>query len=117
MASIATGLFALMMGLSGVLYLLAPKPVVDALQALGYPLYFAKMLGVAKVLGALALVVPQARTVREWAYAGFTFDLVAAVVSHLVVGEASHVAQPAVALVLLGISYRLRRRQVGGGIG
>ena len=72
-----TGLFAAMMTLVGVMDVVGPKPVVDSMIALGYPLYFMRMLGVAKLLGAVALIAPpKLPTLREWAYAGFAFDSV-----------------------------------------
>jgi hypothetical protein len=115
-AAVTTGVFALLMTFSGVLYLIAPPPVVATLQLLGYPDYFRILLGVAKLLGAAALVVPlpHAPTLREWAYAGFVFDLIAAVTSHLASGDnAAHALPAAFALGLLLTSYFLRRRMAG----
>src|SRR5262245_26089694 len=87
-AWITTGAFAAMMLASGTLYLIGPRPILEMLRPLGYPLYFVKLLGVAKVVGAVALLAPVRPTLREWAYAGFAFDLLAAVASHIAIGEA-----------------------------
>jgi hypothetical protein len=113
-ARVSTGLVAAVMVFSGVLYLVGPRPVLDVMRELGYPPYFVPLLGVAKLLGVVALVAPwpRAATLREWAYAGFTFDLVAAVVSHLATGGSTHVPQPLAVLTLLMTSYFLRRRAV-----
>src|SRR5947208_501380 len=100
-AWVATGLFVVMMTVSGLLYVVGPKPVIGAMTELGYPVYFVKVLGVAKLLGVVGLVVPDRPTLREWAYAGFTFDLVGAIVSHLATGGVSHVAPPLVLLVIM----------------
>lgn len=54
---------------------------------LGYPLSLFKFLAVAKILGVLAILVPGNPRLKEWAYAGFTFDLLGAVYSGLVVGD------------------------------
>lgn len=54
---------------------------------LGYPIYFITMLSVAKILGVIALLTPGFPKLKEWAYAGFTFDLIAAVWSCLAVGD------------------------------
>jgi len=63
-------------------------------------------------LGAAALIPPGLQTLREWAYAGFTFDLVGAIASHILSGEPIAQAAPAVfVLALLIVSYSLRRRQ------
>jgi hypothetical protein len=110
-AAIATTwIFAVLMGASGVVYLAGGPPAVMAVHDLGYPLYFVKLLGFAKLAGAVALVGPRVRVLREWAYAGFAFDLIAAGVSHVATGEARHLPLPGVMLVLLFASYSLRRR-------
>jgi hypothetical protein len=116
-ATAATWLFAALMTVSGILYLLRLAPVVDAVTSLGYPLYFVTLLGVAKLLGVVALVAPPARPLREWAYAGFTFDLVAAVVSHVATGGAGKAVPPLVVLGLLMASYFLGRRAAAGASG
>jgi hypothetical protein len=94
---------------------------VDAIQAesaltvfrhLGYPDYFSTLLGVAKMLGVVAILAPVPRTLREWAYAGFTFDISAAIVSILAVGDpVTQIAIPLYALLMLGLSYYAWRRR------
>jgi len=96
--------------------------IYDALRApaamavfdhLGYPAYFATLLGIAKVLGGLALLLPVPRVLREWAYAGLTFDVVAASVSILAVGDSvGHIAIPVFVLALIQLSYRGWRRRI-----
>ena len=54
---------------------------------LGYPPYLGKFLGVAKALGIIALLVPGYPRLKEWAYAGFAFDLIGATYSTYAVGE------------------------------
>ncbi len=75
---------------------------------LGYPAYFVEMLVVAKVLGGLALILPQVPAkIKEWAYAGFTFDFIAAFISMWAVGGFSGVlALPIIAMAVLMVSYR-----------
>ena len=69
-------------------YLTGSKQMVEAFRHLGYPDYFRRMLGVAKLSGVLALVAPRVPgVVREWAYAGFGITMVAAVISHLASGD------------------------------
>jgi hypothetical protein len=102
---IPTGLLVLMMGPGGVFDAMAGPQVLDVLHHLGYPDYFARLLGVAKILGVIAVLAPVPRWVREWAYAGFAFDLCAALVSHLAVGDgAGDVLPPVIGLVLVGVS-------------
>ncbi len=79
----------------------------DAIVSMGYPLYFVGFIVVAKVLGSIALVVPQIpKGVKEWAYAGFAFDFIAALVSmYFVMGMSGFLALPIIALVILKVSH------------
>lgn len=81
---------------------------VQGITHLGYPVYFGTMLAVFKVLGALVLIIPQVpRRIKEWAYAGFGIDFIAALVSLWVVdGFGGTVVLPAVFFVFLVISYK-----------
>jgi len=107
----ATGLFAAVMALSGAAFLAGPPPVVATLRHLGYPDYFRSLLGIAKLLGVAAILVPRLSALREWAYAGFAFVMLGAVASHLSSGEPPAKALPALfVLGLLLTSYLLRRR-------
>ena len=74
---------------------------------LGYPMYFVLILVVAKILGSIALALPQIpKTVKEWAYAGFTFDFTIAFVSILAVsGFSMFLIAPIIAIIILAISY------------
>lgn len=110
LALITTGLFSLLMFVSGLALLTSRPQAVRALVALGYPAYLPPLLGFAKIAGALALTVPKIPPrVREWAYAGFAFDLIGAVFSHARGGGSP--APAALAAVLLASSYGLRRLQ------
>jgi DoxX-like family len=102
------GLFLLMMTGSALAYLTGSKQMVDAFRHLGYPEYFRTMLGVAKLLGVLALVLPRVPVaVREWAYAGFGITMIAAVLSHMSSGEAARAGGPLFALILLVVARAL----------
>lgn len=59
---------------------------LEVFKQLGYPAYLLPFLGVAKLLGLIAIVVPGFPRLKEWAYAGLFFDLVGAVYSGLSVG-------------------------------
>jgi len=109
-ASLSTATLLLLMTLSGALYLVSPPPLLRALEPLGYPAYFLRLLGIAKLLGVVALLAPGRPLLKEWAYAGFTFDLLAALASHLVTGTASHAPPALFALVLVLTSYRFAHR-------
>ena len=79
----------------------------EGLRHLGYPEYFGNALVVFKILGVLALVIPQVpKNVKEWAYAGFGFDFIFAAISHYAVdGLDIQSFFPLVFLVILAISY------------
>jgi uncharacterized membrane protein YphA (DoxX/SURF4 family) len=75
------------LGSGGVGDILRTQPVVDGMTHLGYPAYFCVILGVWKVLGAVAVLVPRFPRLKEWAYAGAVFELTGASASHLAVGD------------------------------
>ncbi|MCG8418139.1 MAG: DoxX family protein [Proteobacteria bacterium] len=106
---ITTGLLCLPMLMGGFLDLIQSAQVLEVLEQLGYPHYFASMLGVAKLLGVIAVLVPGWPRLKEWAYAGFTFDLLAAAISHVIVSSPfSEVAIPFAILGIGAASYLLR---------
>jgi len=80
----------------------------EAMSHLGYPVYFVLMLAVYKLLGGLALIIPQISTrIKEWAYAGFAIDFIAAFISLAAVdGFNGTLIIPIVALAILILSYR-----------
>jgi uncharacterized membrane protein YphA (DoxX/SURF4 family) len=71
--------FELAMG--GVWDVLRVPQVRGLIERLGYPLYFLVILGIWKLLGAIALIIPRFPRLKEWAYAGVFFDLTGAVAS------------------------------------
>jgi hypothetical protein len=79
----------------------------EGIRHLGYPDYFGVMLTVFKVLGALALIIPMVpKRVKEWAYAGFAIDFIAAFVSTVAVdGFSGGALLPVFAFVVLIVSY------------
>jgi uncharacterized membrane protein YphA (DoxX/SURF4 family) len=113
----STVAFALIFAMTGSLYLLHSARMVSKLYELGYPLYVLNVLGVAKVLGSIALVVPKFPRLKEWAYAGFVIDFVGAVWSHTAVqglGRAAVVPLLPLALVLVSyVSYRRMQSDAG----
>jgi uncharacterized membrane protein YphA (DoxX/SURF4 family) len=80
-------------------------------RILGYPAYFVTVLGVWKVLGAIAILVPRFPRLKEWAYAGIFFDLTGAAASWAAVGgpgEAFHIVAPLVIAGFCVASWALR---------
>lgn len=80
---ISTGLFCAMMLTSAIPNILSAPEWVAIFTGLGFPQYLLPFLGVAKLLGIIALLVPGFNRIKEWAYAGFFFDLVGATYSAL----------------------------------
>ena len=106
---IATAVFCLAMGAGGVLNLIRLEEQQAAMDSLGYPHYLMTILGVAKILGVIALIIPGAPLLKEWAYAGFTFDLLGAAASHAFSGHAiQETIPPLVILAIMCVSYWLR---------
>lgn len=73
---VVTALFAVFMAMTGVQNAISDAASIDLISTqLGFPDYFVPFLGVAKILGAIAILVPGFPRVKEWAYAGLFFDL------------------------------------------
>ena len=79
----------------------------EGIRHLGYPEYFGNALVVFKILGVIILVVPQIpKRLKEWAYAGFTFDFLFASISHYAVdGLDFQTFFPLIVLAILMVSY------------
>lgn len=79
---------------------LAP-PGVFGIQHLGYPVYFLTILGVWKILGVAALLIPKFPLLKEWAYAGFFFIMSGAIFSHVAVSDPVKELFPSLLLLIL----------------
>lgn len=78
---ITTILFAAVMTFSAIPDIVLTKETLDFMIMLGYPDYFTIFIGVAKILGVIAILVPGFPRIKEWAYAGLFFDLIGAMYS------------------------------------
>jgi hypothetical protein len=79
---IFTGLFSLLMIFSAVGGLQPSQQAIELIHdKLGYPVYFIQFISIAKLIGSIAILIPGLNRIKEWAYAGLFFDLVAAVYS------------------------------------
>ena len=81
---------------------------VDMITELGYPVYFLTILGVWKLLGVVAVLVPRFPLVKEWAYAGFFFAMSGAMLSHIAAGSGREILPSLLLLVLTLISWYFR---------
>jgi hypothetical protein len=84
---VSTGLLSVGMLGSGISQLLHVKEMDELITHVGYPLYFMYIIGVWKILGVVAIVIPKFKLLKEWAYAGFFFLMTGALLSHLSIGD------------------------------
>lgn len=106
---ITTALAALPFLAGGIMDLSGSAEVTAGMAALGYPAYFATILGAWKVLSVPAVLLPGLPRIKEWAYAGMFFDLTGAAFSHAAVSDpAGKVITPLVIAALLVASWWLR---------
>ena len=76
---------------------------------LGYPLYFLSLLGIWKILGVIAVLLPKFPLLKEWAYAGFFFSMTGAIYSHIAKGDGMQdLFGPLLLLILTIVSWYFR---------
>jgi Zn-dependent protease with chaperone function len=108
---IVTILFTLSMILDGIAGVLRVEGGKDALAILGYPEYLLTILGIAKIFGAIALIQPKFRAIKEWAYAGFTFTFIGGLASHAFTGDGfAMLIPPVIMLLIMFTSYFLWKK-------
>ena len=105
---VTTGLLAALSLFAAYAYLSASPQAVEGFARVGYPQQLRVILGVAKPLGAIALLIPGFPRLKEWAYAGFTFAWICAIFAHYLAKQGPSAFSPLVLLVLLVISYGTR---------
>ena len=104
----STGLLAAMSLFAAFAYLSGSPEAVQGFAHVGYPQQLRIILGIAKPLGAIALLVPGFFRLKEWAYAGFAFAWICAFVAHYLAKDGPAAFMPLVLLVLLFVSYATR---------
>jgi len=103
---IFTILLAILLGGGAIPDIIMIKEAKDLFVHLGYPMYLLPFVGVAKVLGVIAILVPGFNRLKEWAYAGLFFDITGALYSHICTGDPASVWAPLViGYVLIFGSY------------
>lgn len=100
---VATIWMSLGMTSSAFVQLLDVKEQVEMMAHLGYPAYFARILGVWKLLGVVTILAPRLPLLKEWAYAGFFFVASGAAISHIVSGDGIGDLLPALLLLTLTV--------------
>ena len=105
---IATGWLALGMVSTAIVQLLHNQKEVEFITALGYPVYFLTIIGVWKILGVIAVMLPKFPLLKEWAYAGFFFAMSGAICSHIAAHSINEIFGSTLLLVLTIVSWYFR---------
>jgi len=105
---VSTGLLAAMSAFAAFSYLSGSAQAVEGFAHVGYPQQLRIILGIAKLLGAIVLVIPGVPRFKEWAYAGFTFAWISAFIAHYLAHDGPRAFTPLVLLALLAVSYVTR---------
>lgn len=106
---VVTGLFSLAIGGSAFADFARPPEMVANFAAIGYPASVMLLLGIWKALGVVAILAPGFPRLKEWAYAGFVFELTGAAYAHLAAGQSFGQAMPGLVLASLALaSWALR---------
>lgn len=103
------------MASTAIVQLMRNKDELANFTNLGYPAYLMTIIGVWKLLGVIAILIPKRLLLKEWAYAGFFFVMSGAVISHLIVGDTAGRTFPAVlllALVIISWYFRPANRKI-----
>jgi hypothetical protein len=104
----ATGLVTIVPLLAAFTYLTNSPQAVENFQHVGYPQQLRVLLGIAKLAGAIVLLLPRLPMLKEWAYAGFTFMWIAATVAHYLAGDKPLFLLPVALIAVLTVSYVTR---------
>jgi len=107
---ISTGLLTLLMGVgSAGNYIFNYDMVSDIFTQLGYPSYLIYPLAIAKILGLIAIWTRKSHVLKEWAYAGFFFDLILGLGAHIMIADGGY-APALIGIVLLFASYLTEKK-------
>jgi uncharacterized membrane protein YphA (DoxX/SURF4 family) len=106
---IITVLLSFCIFFGGLAQALQLKEVLQGFKPLGYPTYFISLIGIWKVLGVIAILIPKFPLLKEWAYAGIFFTMTGAVISHIASDDIKvQIISPIVLAVFTVLSWYLR---------
>jgi len=106
---IITGILSFCIFSGGLAQAIQVKGVMQGFKPLGYPTYFISLIGVWKVFGVIAILIPKFKLLKEWAYAGIFFTMSGAVISHIASGDVSvQIIAPVVLAIFTVLSSYLR---------
>jgi hypothetical protein len=106
---IITGILSFCIFFGGLTQALLMKQTIDGFKPLGYPTYFIALIGIWKMLGVIAILIPKFKLLKEWAYAGIFFVMTGAVISHIASNDIKpQIIAPIVFAVFTVLSWYLR---------
>lgn len=106
---IITGILSFCLFSGGLAQALQVQGVVQGFKPLGYPTYFISLIGIWKVLGIIAILVPGFKLLKEWAYAGLFFTMTGAVISHIASNDIhAQIVAPIAFSIFIVLSWHLR---------
>src|SRR5580704_12839769 len=106
---IITGILSFCIFTGGLFQALQLPGVIKGFKPLGYPTYFISIIGIWKVLGIVAILVPGFKLLKEWAYAGIFFTMTGAVISHIASNDIkAQIIAPILFSVFTVLSWYLR---------
>jgi uncharacterized membrane protein YphA (DoxX/SURF4 family) len=100
-------LLAIFFTISGFLEITKNPAIYPKTIRMGYPPFFILTLGIAKIVGAFTLLIPNLKRLKEWAIAGFTFDVIFAFVSSYAIDSSADCIKAAIVFCLLMLTYSL----------
>jgi DoxX-like family len=106
---IITAILSFCIFFGGLAQAVQAKGVLEGFKPLGYPTYFISLIGIWKVLGVIAILIPKFPLLKEWAYAGIFFVMSGAVISHIASDDVkAQIIAPVVLAVFTVLSWYLR---------
>ena len=106
---IITVLLSFCIFFGGLAQALQLKEVLQGFKPLGYPTYFISLIGIWKMLGVIAILIPKFPLLKEWAYAGIFFTMTGAVISHIASDDVKvQIISPIVLAIFTVLSWYLR---------
>jgi len=105
----AIGIMGIFFFISGFLEITKNPATYPKTLRMGYPPYFISTLGFAKIIGVITLWLPYFKRLKEWVFAGFTFDVIFAFISGLQINSPADYVKAAVSFILIMLVYALFR--------
>jgi len=106
---VITGVLSFCIFFGGLTQPLLMKQTIEGFKPLGYPAYFIALIGIWKMLGVIAILVPGFKLLKEWAYAGIFFTMTGAVISHIAGNDIkAQIIAPFMLAIFTVLSWYLR---------